>query len=476
VNKTWLIIGMSLVFLILTFGLIDKLKGTDTSSDISSITTLDFDGFRTRVGSAPKQKKADSESFKIIATSTPTASELLAIVNGTVIAGTGMDPISNGAVIIRGDRIVAIGRPIDLSLPPQARVINVAGKTIMPGVINAHVHYSFDPVARRNFLVKGVTAVCDLGTSLRTMPNFERQYTRQNESAARGLKAGPIITVPGGYPGTLYGFSWNYDVSTPTEAQAAVQDLLDRGADVIKIALEPGHPQQPWPVLSPDEVQAIVITAHAHDVPVRAHVRQSAMLDIALDAGVDVIEHIPLPFCLEAELQQMLEEDTLHLAKQPQLQAQLTRMAEKGIVLVPTLAANSCVIQRLPELKPEDKRATNDFLLEVVGFFRDRGGVIALGNDYGYPGVNQHMPLREMELLLAAGLTSMEVIEAGTKHAAQVCGHGDDLGTLEPGKLADLIVIEGNPLADIQAMNRIMIVIKGGAIAYARSNYEAPAR
>jgi imidazolonepropionase-like amidohydrolase len=151
-------------------------------------------------------------------------------------------------------------------------------------------------------------------------------------------------------------------------------------------------------------------------------------------------------------------------------------MAEKGIVLVPTLAANSCVIQRLPELKPEDKRATNDFLLEVVGFFRDRGGVIALGNDYGYPGVNQHMPLREMELLLAAGLTSMEVIEAGTKHAAQVCGHGDDLGTLEPGKLADLIVIEGNPLADIQAMNRIMIVIKGGAIAYARSNYEAPAR
>ena len=97
--------------------------------------------------------------------------------------------------------------------------------------------------------------------------------------------------------------------------------------------------------------------------------------------------------------------------------------------------------------------------------FHTLGGVIALANDYNTgEAIKQGMPLREMRLLLAAGLTPMQVIEAGTRNAAQVCGHGQELGTLEPGKLADIIVVNGDPSADIEVMRQVSVVIKGGQI------------
>src|SRR5690606_3008688 len=115
-------------------------------------------------------------------------------------------------------------------------------------LINSHVHFGYDPLTRHNFLTEGVTSVCDLATSLRCMPNFARQTTIQGLPTARGFKAGPMLTVPGGYPSTIRNFSWHYAVATPQEAQAAVEELLARGVDVIKVALEPGRPEQPWPV------------------------------------------------------------------------------------------------------------------------------------------------------------------------------------------------------------------------------------
>jgi enamidase len=298
------------------------------------------------------------------------------------------------------------------------------------------------------------------------MHNFERDCTRQGQLAARGFHAGPIITAPGGYPAMFYGCFWHYEVATPAEACTAVEDLLDRGVDVIKIALEPGYPHDPWPVLTPEQVQAIVETAHGHGILVRAHVRQAAMLDVALEAGVDVVEHVPLPFCLEVELKQLLAEDNLHLADLPAYEVQLVRMVEQGVVLVPTLDANTCIISDMPRLGPVEEQAATEFLLEIVHAYRELGGVVVLGNDYGCPGVAEGMPLREMELLLAAGLTPMEVIEAGTSRAAFVSGHGDELGTLEPAKLADLIVVDGDPLNDIEAMKRVDLVIRGGKIGY----------
>ena len=438
-----------------------NLSGEDTPP----ITNLDFDGFRTCM--AEIEENEVNQPFKTEATATPAATNILVLMNGLVIDGTGAEPVSNGYVVIQGNRILDVGGASSLVVPAKARVINVAGKTIMPGIINAHAHYSCDPVVRHHLLMEGVTSVCDLGSSLRCMPNFEREVDWDNRPAARGFKAGPILTVPGGYPATIYGSSWHYEVSTPEEAEAAVLDLLNRGADVIKIALEPGHPQNPWSVLSLEQVQTIVDVAHAHNIPVRAHVRQAAMLDIALDAGVDSIEHVPVPFCLEAEYKRMVEDDTLQLTQFPKLEAQLARMVKQGVVLVPTLEINAYVIHILPELQPEECQCVNLFTLKVVDRFHEMGGIVALGNDYGTPGVQQGMPIREMQYLLQAGLTPMEVIEAGTRHAAQISGHGDELGTLEPGKLADIIIIDGNPLInDMKALNRVVIVVKNGEIVY----------
>lgn len=359
-----------------------------------------------------------------------------------------------------------VGPAGQVKILPQTMIIDVTGQTIMPGIINAHVHNAFDAATRRRFLTSGVTAVCDLGSSFNHLAQFEEQYTTQNQMAGRGFRAGPIMTVTDGYPSAIPGFAWDYQVATPAEAERAVVELLSRGADMIKIALEPGHPQHPWSVLNLAEVQAIVTTAHAQGVLVRAHIRQAAMLDIALEAGVDVIEHTPIPFCLETDLAQMFEQDKLHLAAWPQFEAQLARMAAQRVVLVPTLDVTFNVIKALPGLEPAEREAAADFFRAIVRHFRELGGEVAVGNDYGNLGVQPGLPLAEMKLLLAAGLTPSEIIQASTQRAAQVCGHGDELGSLAPGKLADLIVVAGNPLTDIEALNRITLVIKNGEIAF----------
>jgi imidazolonepropionase-like amidohydrolase len=461
-KKVVLITATSLVLFALVFGLIGEFRAADDRNSIPPITELDFERFRARMAASPRPYRGDAVSPELTPTATPLPAEVLVIAHGTIIDGTGRNPVPNGVVVMRGDRIVAVGRPADIIIPARAKVIDVAGKTIMPGIINAHVHHACDPLNRRHYLVDGVSAVCDLGCSLYALPNFERDVTRQNEPAARGFRAGPILTAPDGYPSNYGGLNWHYEVATPAQAEAAVNFLLDQHVDVIKLALEPGQPHRPWPVLSSEQVRIIVQTAHARGVLVRAHVRQANLLDIALAADVDVIEHVPLPFCLEAEYRQMLAADALHLARQPGLKAQLARMVAQEVVMVPTLEVTMNALNDLPGLEPAAQQAIAGFVLEIVHHFRAAGGVIALGNDLG----QSSMPLTEMELLQAAGLTPMEIIEAGTRHAAYVSGHGDQLGSLEPGKLADIIIVDGDPLLDIRALDQIILVIKGGEIAF----------
>lgn len=405
-----------------------------------------------------------SPTVPYTATAQPVPADALVITNGMVIDGTGADPIPDGIVVIQENRITAVGRAADFSISPQTNVIDTAGGTIMPGIINAHVHALAAPAGRSFFLRRGVTSVCDLGWSLGKIPIFEEDHSPLG-LAARGFSAGPCITAPGGYPGIS---SLSYEVATPEEARAAVADLLDRGVDVIKIALEPGNPQDPWPMLELEEVQAIVEEAHARGVLVRAHVQGTDALGIALGASVDVVEHVPVPpGWRDPSFQPALARDLLEnrSAILSEYEIQLARMVDQGVAMVPTLAVMLGRWYERPDLTEEEK-VWADFVLEIVGRFHTLGGVVALGNDYPNPGVEAGMPMREMELLLAAGLSPMQVIEAGTRHAAQVCGHGDELGTLEPGKLADVIVVDGDPLTEIEAMNRVIAVIRDGQVAY----------
>jgi len=295
------------------------------------------------------------------------------------------------------------------------------------------------------------------------MQPFEQEES-QSGQAARGFKAGPIVTAPGGYPGPYYGSSLSYEIQGGDEAEIAVRDLHARGADYIKVALEPGLAGESFPVLNLQELRSIVATAHAYDLLVRAHVTKSAMLDIALEAGVDVIEHVPMPSYSHEDLESMF--DDAGVFRMPsELESQMLRMIDLGVVLVPTL---DVLINDTPprsDMEPLTEIVIQA-ILGVVRFFHDSGGIIAVGNDYGNPGVHLGMPLREIELLQTAGLSPLEVIEAATRHAAYVCGQSDELGTLERGKLADLIVVDGNPLDDLNAMDSVLYVVKDGELVF----------
>jgi len=394
----------------------------------------------------------------------PISTEALVVTHGTVIDGTGAPPIPEGIVVIEGNKIVAVGSAADYAIPPEARVLDARGGTILPGIINSHVHESTSPLVRQfYFLKRGVTSVCDLGTALTSM---KRAPVRSEYGlAARVFFSGPIINKPLGYPGTE---EFLYAVENADEARRAVTDLVQRGASMIKIALEPWNWKLPWrtaaretiPNLTLDEVRAIVEQAHAYGKLVRVHLGTVEMLDVALEAGVDSIEHVPLPRLEEIEF----STDGRAFAKlSPAYEAQLARIVQQNIVMVPTLdkIITWCEGYAVTEAR---KRLCRQYALTPVRRFYQMGGIIALGDDSGYE-ARTWMPLAEMRRLLTIGMTPLEVIRASTQTAARVCGQGDTLGTLEPGKLADVIVVKGNPLNDIEALSWISIVIIDGEVA-----------
>lgn len=402
----------------------------------------------------------------------PAGERPLVIRNGTVIDGTGGEPIPNGIVIIRGERIVAVDREAYVEVPSGAQVIDAQGGTILPGLIDSHVHTAWSGELRREFLELGVTSVCDLGSPIERMDDFQ-QDTWNGKPVARGLRAGPIITAPDGLPDAVLHAGLNYEVGTTAEAHRGVTDLMSRGADVIKVYLQPTANNEPYPMLDEAVLKVIVAESHAHGKLVRAHVTKLSLVPMALACGVDVIEHVPEPELSEEGIMRELQgsDDPLtelfELYVVAEYDTLLPQMAKQEVVMVPTLAR--LVIERygFPELTP-GQRVLVDGLLEIVRRFHAAGGVIALGTDYnpGAAGIQPDLFLREIELLQAAGLTPMEVIEAATVHAARVCGHGQDLGTIEAGKLADLQIVDGDPAEDLGALERVVLVIKGGKVAY----------
>jgi imidazolonepropionase-like amidohydrolase len=194
----------------------------------------------------------------------------------------------------------------------------------------------------------------------------------------------------------------------------------------------------------------------------------TGVVETVLDGGVDVIEHVPLPIFSAMEGYELIN-DSGHYTVTAQSKDQLARLAASGVVMVPTLTAHTPLCDAA-QLTPLQKKGCFEFLTEPVRIFYALGGKVALGNDWGAGDwIKWGMPLPEMELLLAAGLTPMDVLRAGTQHAAWVCGHGDELGTLAPGMLADVIVVDGDPLTDMQAMGRVVAVVKGGQVVSSKT-------
>lgn len=349
----------------------------------------------------------------------------LILTNGIVIDGTGNQPIHNATVVIRKGAIQSVG--VNRPSASDAQMIDIEGRTILPGFFNTHVHRAFKAEALRAWAQEGVTTVRDLGASLRTDQFSKRDRLMQYNRHARLVTAGPMVTTIGGY-GTL-------KVTSPQHAREEVHALARAGADLIKIGIEDRLKFRRHKLISLEEIRAIVETAHACNLRVSAHITRARHLSLAIDGGVDDVAH-------------MIVDD---LPKQL-----IEKMIGQNMFWIPTLELWAGVSQMYD--LDWDIRAIENLRRYVTA-----GGQVAIGTDYAGHGCpfELGMPLKEMKLMQAAGMTLMQLIVAGTRNAAQACGLSEH-GTLEPGKVADILVVDGNPLEDLDALKRTFMVIHNG--------------
>jgi len=317
----------------------------------------------------------------------------------------------------------------------------------MPGVIDNHVH-AFWPnspltIAGTDtmtpWLQAGVTTLVDTG-SIRHTARAGRALINSMAHPPRFFMAGPILTVPGGYPTTRREFDmalYAWTVEGPEDAAEVTATIIEQeGADLIKVAIETGFDTdydatEGWPTLSMDELRAIVGAAHERGVMVRAHVTNPGEVLAAARAGLDVLAHTPIHEIPDEVLDEALE---------------------AGLIFLST--AN---IWGYPQR--ERGRAVGPNLYR----YHRKGGIVALGTDVPYQ-AGSRMPIGEFDRLIEAGFSPAEVLVASTRNSAMAIGMLDDLGTLEVGKLADIIVVDGDPLTDIHAMENVTVVVRDGEI------------
>jgi imidazolonepropionase-like amidohydrolase len=341
------------------------------------------------------------------------------VLTGRLIDGTGADPLPDAVLVILGDRIVAVGPRSEVTIPSEAEVIELSEATMLPGFINAHVHNTYNPRNLQIWAQAGVTTVRDLGERP-SVPWFSlRDKLCADPHNARIIAAGPLVTVPNGYPIRGNNFP-ALTITSPEDAREKISQLIDDGADVIKITMTSA------PTLSDEEAAAIVQTAHERGVPVTVHATSAVHVKRALDAGVDDIAHIATDRVSDELIQ---------------------RMVEAGVCWVPTF------------------EALEGRGLDNLRRFISAGGRVALGNDSGYlQGLEMGMPTREMQWMRKAGMTPMQIIVAATRDAAYVCRRASTIGTLEVGKLADVLVVNGDPLRDLRALTGVRLVVHSGVV------------
>jgi len=348
----------------------------------------------------------------------------LIITGGTLIDGTGREPLPDSVIVIQGGKIVRVTAGAVEAAPGGARRIDAGGSWIIPGLIDMHVHYH--EWMGRLFLRHGVTTVRDVGSNLDRILELRRESRTADSMRPRIFTCGPLIDGPLPRHGTEISVS----VTTEAEARDVARQLLARGVDCLKV----------YEQLTPRLVQAIAQEAQGAAVPVTAHLRDTTAV-AALKAGVKGLEHaLGFEACDEREA------------------GEVSRLVvERNAYVVPTLAIMDGAGQRLPCLK------------RFVGRLRKLFGRVVAGSDTAnlrpMPGVLLH---RELELLVEAGLSSHEALMAATSTAAEVLGQGGGLGTIEPGKTADLLVLSGNPLRSITEIQRIDLVIRDGLVVWKR--------
>lgn len=430
----------------------------------------------------------------LITTANPSARTFTVIRGATVIDGTGRPPIKDAVVVMEGDKIRAVGSKRTVRLPRGARVIDASGKYVLPGLIDMHVHYR--EWHGELFLAHGVTAIKDLGNPVEWISEVSKMQSQGR------LRAPKIFYVGNNIDASPPEGDHHVGISSQRDAERVVSLLSRFGVVAIKVRHK----------TKPETLGWVTTAAHAYGLPVTGHLSATNATEAATGA-IDGLEHAsgvaqaaaqsPDQIAASAKGIRVFLDDLRGFARMTEdgEAALIKLLVEKRVTLIPTLGVRERAV--LDDYRPvvaEDDRYGRDQALAYVpqqvrkdwsepvldkmirqSFtseelqtmrdgcrrlerflvrFRRAGGVVVAGSDNlnGVAGLTLH---REVESLVLAGLTTMEALLSATRDAAVFLKRGD-LGTIEAGKAADVLILGGNPLDDIRNLRKIEKVFQNG--------------
>ena len=401
--------------------------------------------------------------------------------------------IPNTTIVVSANRIARVGPDGSVPIPENAEVIDATGKTILPGLWDMHVHLGFETDGLLH-LAAGVTSVRDMANDIDKLQDARRKFDSGTWLGPRVVMAG-FLDGPGPYAGPT-----KVLVDSPQEAEKAIDRYKTLGYEQIKV----------YSSIKPALVSAIITRAHGHGLRVSGHVPAFMTAENVVKLGFDELQHTnflflnfladtvkdtrtPVRFTAVAEHAAELDLDSAEVRKF------IALLKEHDTVIDPTLSifenfftdrpgtiakALAAVADRLPatvrrgylggglpvpEGKDDRYRESFAAMLKMVAALHRAGVRIVAGTD-ATAGFSLH---RELELYVRAGISAPEVLRIATLGAAAVMKHDDQLGSVAPGKLADLIVVDGDPMARISDIRRVELVVKNGTVIKSDSLYQA---
>ncbi len=413
----------------------------------------------------------------------------LALVGGQVIDGYEGPPIRDGVVLIAGERIVAVGPRSEVNVPPGTPIINTEGMSVLPGLMDMHVHLmivghadyehwdktymsrfrdEIMPVAAKQLLMAGVTTVRELGAPLEDILEVKRRIEKGVIPGPRLFVSGPFIQKA---PYFEYEKFVRWGVDGPEDARAKVQKLVDAGVDFIKLIDQDQ--------MTEAEVAAVVETAHKAGKPVVAHAHRQDEIRIGLKHKVDGFEHTGLatepeypqdiidglkkrnqtlfwcptvsPLFLTNYTAQVFPERLDDPLWQEGLPKDIVKDIRDSLKNITHLDYFTLTFRRIPTLQRKFQQ------------LRETGVTLMVGTDSGIP-ANFHSDStwRELDTWVKFGMTPMQAIGAATRWPARFLKQEKNLGTLAAGRMADVIAVRGDVLSNVTLLQNVPIVIKGG--------------